>query len=584
MSKYIFEISWEVANKVGGIYTVLASKAKFLKDFYGRNYFVIGPFIEGKSEIDFKILPLPAEFKSISEELKNKQINLYYGEWLIEGFPNGFLLDFKKGLEEINSIKYDLWHNFGIDSLKTGNDYNEPVAWSKSVAEFIKLISQDSKFQNSIFHFHEWLSGAALLLNSFIKQKKVFTTHATVLGRTIAGAGIDFWPEISTIDPLKTAYQFNVEAKHLIEKNSAKFCDILTTVSNITSVEVECFLSRKVDKILPNGIDLDKFPTFEEISMAHQKNKESILKLILYMFSPYSEKACPTRNSLIFFISGRKEIKNKGFDVTIKSLGYLNQLLKTKSLDINIYTFIFVPDKIIDVNHDLLDNLTTYKGLEDYLSEIQDEIHSRLLHTLIHHKELDANKLIDKNELLEIQKILNKIKKENTPPVSTHILPKENEFLSLIEQANLKNQPEDKVKIILYPIYLSSTDGFLNLNYYEAINGSHLGIFPSFYEPWGYTPLETLAAGVMAITTDLTGFSSYIQENELLSKEAPGLFIVQRKNKSEHEVINDLVKKLFKIATMSRSERIQNKYEARRLASHFDWKDLIKKYLEVYEG
>jgi len=583
MSKYIFEISWEIANKVGGIYTVLASKAKFLKDIYGRNYFVIGPFIEGKSEIDFKILPLPDEFKNVYERLKDKQINLYYGEWLVEGYPNGFLLDFKKSLQEINSLKYDLWHNFGIDSLRTGIDYDEPVAWSKSVAEFIKLISQDPKFENSIFHFHEWLSGVALLLNNSIKQKKVFTTHATVLGRAIAGAGIDFWPEISNLDPLKTAYQFNVEAKHLIEKNSAKFCDVLTTVSNITSLEVECFLSRKVDKILPNGIDLGKFPTFEEISMSHQKNKEAILKFILYMFSPYSEKSCPTRNSLIFFISGRKEIKNKGFDIAIKSLGYLNQILKTKSIETNIYTFIFVPDQIIDVNHDLLENLTTYKALEDYLFELQDEIQSRLLHTLIHKKEIDSNKLIDKNELLEIQKILNKIRKETTPPVSTHILSKDNEFLNLLEKAELKNQADDKVKVILYPIYLSSTDGFLNLNYHEAVNGSHLGIFPSFYEPWGYTPLETLAAGVMAITTDLTGFSSYIQENKLLSKENPGLFIIKRKNKSEKEIINDLVNKLFKIVTMSRSERIQNKYEARRLASYFDWKDLIKKYLEVYE-
>jgi glycogen(starch) synthase len=582
MSKYIFEISWEIANKVGGIYTVLSTKAKYVREVYPKNYFVIGPYLGAKSQSEFRILKEPLEFKEIIENLNNQGIIVYFGEWLVEGYPYGFLIDFQKFLHEINSIKYDLWQNFGVDSLRTGQDYNEPVAWSKAVSEFIKELIKKEEFQNSIFHFHEWLSGVALLFIKDLPQKKIFTTHATILGRTLAASGINFWEELSTIDPLKKAYDFSIEAKYLIEKNSAKFSDTFTTISNITALEAEAFLKRKVDAILPNGIDLSKFPTFEEISSAHRRNKESILKFILYFLSPYYHKHCPVRNSLIFFLSGRKEIKNKGFDIAILALGKLNKLLKEKNIDINIYTFIFVPDNFVDIDHTLMENLITYKGLEDYLEELSQEINSRLLHSFIHQRQIEAAKLFKKEEILEIQRILKKIKRENKIPLSTHLFSENNEFLNLFKEAELTNSEEDKVKVIFYPIYLSSTDGFLNLNYYDAINGSHLGIFPSFYEPWGYTPLETLSTGVMAITTDLTGFASYIEEKNLLNKETPGLFIIRRKNKKDWEVINDLALILFKIATMSRGKRVQNKYEARRLASYFDWEKLIENYFQLY--
>jgi len=584
MSKYIFEISWEVANKVGGIYTVLSNKAKYLKDFYGKNYFVIGPYLGAKSQGDFRILSAPKEFEEIIDNLQKQGIIVYYGEWLVEGFPQGFLIDFQKFLHEINSLKYELWQKFAIDSLRTGKDYDEPIAWSKTVSLFIKELLKKENFQNSIFHFHEWLAGAGLLFVCDIKQKKIFTTHATILGRSLSAAGVNFWSEISTLDPLKLAYDFHIEAKYLVEKNSAKFADIFTTVSNITAFEAECLLKRKVDAVLPNGIDLSKFPTFEEIATQHRKNRNLILEFLLYFFSPYLTRSCPVRNSLIFFLSGRKEIRNKGFDVALLALGKLNQILKEKNININIYVFIFVPDEIIDINHNTMDNLITYKGLENYLDELRDEIKSRLLHSLIHQRPISGEKLLNQDEILEIQKILGKIKKEKQIPLSTHIMKSDNEFFQLFNQAGLLNKEEDKVKVIFYPIYLSSTDGFLNLNYYEAINGSHLGIFPSLYEPWGYTPLETLAAGVMAITTDLTGFASYIEEKKLLTKETPGIWIIKRKNKSDEEVIQELTEVLFKITTMERSERIQNKYEARRLASHFDWKELVKNYINLYES
>ncbi|MER3406839.1 MAG: hypothetical protein C4278_00180 [Patescibacteria group bacterium] len=583
MSKYLFEISWEVANKIGGIYTVISSKAKYVKNKFGDRYFVIGPYLGAKNEQEFHFLPIPSKFENLVNNLANKGINVYYGEWLIEGRPNGFLIDFRKYLYEVNSLKYDLWIKFQIDSLRTGPDYDEPLCWSKAVSDFIEELLKDNEYKGSIFHFHEWLSGFAILFTLNLPIIKIFTTHATVLGRTLSGNNILFWDNLPNIDPEKEAYRFGVEAKHLVEKNSAKYADYVTTVSKITAEEVEYFLKRKVDFILPNGIVLTRFPTFEEISNLHRKNKSALLEFILYFFSPYYKSSCPIKNSFIFFTSGRKEIINKGFDITILALGELNKKLKKENANFNIYFFIFVPDNFIDINQEILNNLIAYRSLEEYLSNISSEINSRLLHSLIHGKDLETKEIFSSEELLEIQRILKKLKSSSRAPVSTHIFPPENEFLKLLNQAELKNNEDDVVKVIFYPIYLNPADGFLNLNYYDAINGSHLGIFPSYYEPWGYTPLETLSAGVMTITSDLTGFANYLEEKKLINPNYPGIWILKRKNRPQEDVIKDLVNYLYNIVKMDRSQRIQNKFEARMIASYFDWSKIIENYFHLYD-
>ena len=584
MSKYLFEVSWEVANKVGGIYTVLSSKAKYIKEKYGNNYFLIGPYLGAKTENEFHFLQPPSLFGEIISSLQSKGVMVYYGEWLIEGRPQVFLIDFQKYLSEVNYLKYELWVKFGIDSLRTGDDYNYPLAWSRAVSDFFEELTKREEFKNSLVHFHEWLSGFALLFSLNFPLIKIFMTHATVLGRSLAESNFNFWERLTTLDPLNLAYQYQIEAKHLVEKNSAEKADYFVTVSSVVKDEAEAFLKRKVDFLLPNGFDISRFPTFEEISSQHRKNKQAILEFLLYFFSPYYKHSCPVKNSFIFFTSGRKEIRNKGFDVLLKALGLLNKKLKSENSEKNIFFFIFVPDEIKDVNHEVLNNLMVYRGLEEYLNNLKNEIDARLLHAVIHQKfQVETSDLFSREEILEIQRILNQIKKSDRAPLSTHLLPENNDFVRILTNEGLLNREEDKVKVILYPVYLHSADGFLNLNYYDAINGCHLGVFPSYYEPWGYTPLETLAAGVMAITSDLTGFANYLEEKRLLKRDYPGLWILKRKNRRDEEVIQDLADLMLRIIKMERIERIQNKYEARVLASHFNWQEMIKNYLELYD-
>lgn len=289
------------------------------------------------------------------------------------------------------------------------------------------------------------------------------------------------------------------------------------------------------------------------------------------------------RNAFLVFTSGRKEIQNKGFDITIKTMGKVNQIMKQNGIIKPVYFFILVPSLVVDVDHEILENLNTYRSLEDFLTEMNNEIIARLLHVLIHEEKLSFDKFFDESERLQILNIVRKVKRNKPAPLATHILPPDDEILQLCRSAGLTNKEEDPVKVVIYPVYLSPADGFLNMNYYDAINGFHLGVFPSFYEPWGYTPLETLAVGVMTITSDLAGFGNYVAKKRFLDANNPGLWILNRRGKEENEVIEELAQNLINIIMMSRKERVQNKYEARKLAGYFDWKEMYQNYLTLYD-
>jgi glycogen(starch) synthase len=578
MEPILIEISWEVANKVGGIYTVLKEKARYIQEKFKNNYYLIGPFLPNKSFSDFSALPIPYEFEPIIDEVKKFGIDVYYGEWLIESRPKCFLIDYTRFLENINNLKYELWAKYRIDSLRTGDDYNHPIAWCKAVSIFLKCFL-DKVPNKIILHLHEWLSGSVILFEN-LQTPSIFTTHATVLGRSMAESGLEFWEHLSIMNPDEEAYKFAVEAKHMVEKMSARKATFFTVISRVLAIEAEHILGRKPDFILPNGIDISKFPTIEEISYAHRVNREIIREFILYFFSPYYR--VELKNSLFYFISGRKEIKNKGIDIFIRSLSELNK--KLTDSDPNIFAFIFVPSEVIDVDHSIFHNLTVYRNLEEKIEDLVPEIKSRLVHFLIHKEKISSETLFSKEEFLEIQKIIKQLKTDSKFPISTHILNPQDEILQLLLSVGLDNRPENKVKVIYYPIYLHRGDGFLNLDYNEAIIGCHVGVFPSFYEPWGYTPLESAISGVITITTDLTGFSDYLQTITYFDKEYPGIYIIERKNKRGAEVVEELSEVLLKIARFSKAERVQNKLEARRLASLCSWDNLISNYFDLYSA
>ncbi len=578
----LFEVSWEVCNKVGGIYTVVKSKAAKMVEHYGSNYFLVGPYFASKAIAEFQE-EVPNEFcKAPFEELKKIGIICHFGKWLIEGSPFVILIDFVNYKHKTNDIKRELWDWYKIDSLRSQLDYDEPVVWAYTAGMLIEKLLNCYKDKKIVAQFHEWLSGAGLL---YIKKKNVkvatvFTTHATVLGRTLASSNIDLYNVWGKINPDNEVYKYNIEAKHLIEKNSAAFADVFTTVSEITGMEAEYLLKKKPDALLPNGLDISKFPTFEELAIKHRLQRDRIREFMLYYFFPYC--TFDPKETLIYFIAGRYEFHDKGIDIYIKALGRLNERLKQLKSKKTIIAFIWVPANFRNIRPELLENKTLYQDIKDALEEVIDDVEKNIIYSFVSNKKTTKENLFEDDFLTEMKIRVGRFVKKGSPPLLTHDLYDENDvILRTIISAGLRNEEQDPVKIVYYPIYLSGADGLLNLNYYEAMQGSHLGVFPSYYEPWGYTPLEAGALGVSSVTTDLAGFGRYFC-TECTQSDTPGIFVLKRLNKSDDDVVNQLVDVMFNFANLSKEDRTANKMQARKTASMADWKSFVNNYIEAH--
>ncbi|MBD3204485.1 hypothetical protein GF327_09415 [Candidatus Woesearchaeota archaeon] len=578
-----FEVSWEICNKVGGIYTVVSSKAVPTLKYYKNNYFPVGPYFKDKCFGEFEEQE-PAEFlKKVFSDLKQYGIDCHFGKWLIEGEPNTILVDFQGFLGSNDRIKAGLWETFKIDSLGTDfYDYDYPILWSTAVGMLISKVKQALKDKTVVAQFHEWLSGGGLL---YIKKNNVdvgtvFTTHATMLGRTLAGNHIDLYNELETIDPGKEAYKHKIQAKYLTERQCAKNADVFTTVSEITGMEATYLLGKKPDVLLPNGLDIDKFPTFEDASIKHKLLKRKMKEFLMHYFFPYY--TFDLDNTLMYFLAGRYEVRDKGIDVYIKALSRLNKMLIKNNSEKTIVAFIWVPAFAASIKKQILENKTYYEDIKDSIYDISNEIRDRIVYGLISKKDLDADFILGNNLLRETKKRIIRFSREGIPDICTHHLTEENnEVISLIKEQGLINNKYDKVKLIYYPIYLTGADSLLDLNYYEAIMSSHLGVFPSYYEPWGYTPLETGALGIASLTTDLAGFGRYIKKRDT-GKKNKGIFVLGRMDKTEEEVVIDLAEIMYRFSTYSKQDRIENKLKAKRIASMADWKNLIENYIHAH--
>jgi len=583
----LFEVSWEVCNKVGGINTVLKSKASQMVDYYSDGYYLVGPYFAKMASGELEETLPQGNWIKVASELKKQGIICHFGKWLVGGEPNVILLDFANSYSNLNEIKKNLWDWYKIDSLNVGHDYDEPITWNYAVFLLLQKVQEIFKGKN-LGQFHEWLSGVALL---YLKQNKipiptVFTTHATVLGRTLSSHNVDLYCKtknkyaLEVMDLEKEAYNYGVAAKHQVEKNSAQKSDVFTTVSEITGLEAKFILGRKPDVLLLNGLDINRFPTFEEISVKHGLQRDRIREFLLYYFLPYYD--LDLDNTLIYFIAGRYEFHDKGIDVFVESLGALNALMKENKSDKTVVAFIWVPAGIRGINTDLLENRTFYHDVRDSVDEHLPKFRRSLLSTLISQKKITGQSLFDEGLLMEMKRKVLKLKKKGVPALSTHQLENPNDIiLQTLKKVGLENKKQDKVKVIFYPIYLNGADGLLDLNYYECMQGAHLGVFPSFYEPWGYTPLEASALGVASVTTDLAGFGRYVKKKT--KGASPGIFVLDSMGISHENIVNQLTKIMYSYSKLTKHGRIKDKIAARKLAETADWNLLAKNYKKAHD-
>ena len=578
----VFEVSYEVCNKVGGIHTVIKSKARYLVEKYGHNYYLIGPAVN-KEEMsaEFEMIkdnPFQKEFK----ELEKEGIICYYGRWKIDGNPLTILIDYNKLWEKKNEIKYMFWDKWKIDSLRAGSDFEDPLLFSYASAKLLEKIAT----KKDVLHFHEWLTGGALLILGEKGYKTIFTTHATMLGRVMANYVDNFniliknYRERNETLSNKFAYDYGIEAKHLMEKTAVNHATVFTTVSDVTKEECMAIHGREADILLYNGLNVERFPSIEELAYHHKQNKEKIFEFLRAMLYPYYDLEI-TRKDRVIFIAGRYEFKNKGIDLFIDALGRVNKELKQQNYKGNVFAFFFIPTAIRGEKRKIVENVLLYHFLKTHIKKKIDISLPKVINAMFFGKDIKPEQYDDE----EIRNIISKIKnnKYETLPLTAFEL-KYPEDKDLIIQAfkknELLNRKEDRVKVIFYPAYLSPSDRLLNMSYYDVVRGASIGIFPSLYEPWGYTPVEAIANGTIAITSSTTGFAKY-----LLNKKSSfnGIYIIEREKKTYKESVEELAKILKKLVLMSKREIAQEKYLGKELSYEFGWSNFIKYYFKAHE-
>jgi len=619
----LFEIAWEVANKVGGIYTVIKSKTPVTATEYGERYCLIGPLSWKTAPMEVEeITEIPSEpLKGTLDSMRENGVRFLYGRWLIEGAPAVILFDINSCRNRMDEWKGDLYKISGIPSPADDFETNDAIVFGYIVAWFLgefsyRLYSKknrvptDMQLSNThqlsshhqlihpvnikpsvystyhvsnrpliIAHFHEWLAGVALVL---IRKRNldiatIFTTHATLLGRYLCAGDVDFYNNLKYFDVDSESGKRQIYHRYCIERGAAHCADVFTTVSHITGFESEWLLKRKPDGVLPNGLNVVKFSAIHEFQNLHARSKEKINEFIRGHF--YGHFDFDLDNTLYFFTAGRYEYRNKGVDMYIESLARLNYKLKQSNSNMTVVAFIIMPAATHSFTVDALKGQAVMKQLRQTVADMQESIGKRILASAARGSLPDPSSLLSDEELIVLKRRIYALKRDSLPPVVTHNMADDahDPILNHIRRVRLFNAPSDRVKIIFHPEFLNSNNPLLSLDYEEFVRGCHLGVFPSYYEPWGYTPAECTVMGVPSITTNLSGFGCFMEEM-ITHPNDYGIYIVDRRMRGIEESVQQLTDFMFDFSQKSRRQRINQRNRTERLSDLLDWKRMGIEY------
>ncbi len=528
---YLFEVSWEVCNKVGGINTVLKTKTSQAVDYFNDKYILIGPDVGNNPEFEETDEEFWAEIKRQAFE---RGLACRCGRWAADGRPRVVLVNHNNKYQT-DRLLFELWQDYGVDSMTGGWDYIEPVLFSTAAGEMIEIIYRQvsEEEEAAVAQFHEWMTGAGML---YVKKHvpeiaTVLTTHATMLGRSLAGSGADIYSNIEEISPSIMAAKMNIIAKHSLETVSARESDCFTTVSDITAGEAAHFLQRLPDLVLPNGMNIG---TVLDCSK-HRDIVDERRRTLIEFASKFLQEELNPDNVKLFLISGRYEFRNKGIDLFLESLKKINDTLKeTKS-----------EKKIVAI----LSVIGGHLGISNETRQIIQGVD---------------------------------VQRSGISRICTHQLrdPQYDPIWNMCNQLGLNNYQEDHVKIIFMPVYLDGYDGLLNMPYYDVISGCDLGVFPSYYEPWGYTPLESASYCVPTVTTDLAGFGIWVKKH--FENNNKGVIILEYRDRSHEQIVECLKNHIHNLLEWSDEEMDEQRIQARHIAEKTDWKEFYRFYLQAY--
>lgn len=533
---YIFESSWEVCNKVGGIYTVLSTKAKTLQTKLNDKIIFIGPDIWNEA--------LPVDFledKSLFEEWKNKvgmtgELKVKVGRWDVPGNPPVILVDFKPFFAEKDALYYSMWEQFRVDSLHAYGDYDESCIFAYAVGKVVE----------SFYHFYqledkkvaallnEWMLGMAALYiqKQLPKVATLFTTHATSIGRSIAGNNKALYAYMDGYNGDQMAAELNMEAKHSIEKQAAHHVDCFTTVSDITARECKQLLDKEPDIVTPNGFEPNFVPAKLEYTKKRAEARKALInmaeKLLGYTIDP---------DVLLVSTSGRYEYRNKGIDVFIEAM---NRVRTSGRLQRETIAFILVPAWVKEVRADLKMAIET--NYENHLP-MQCPFITHWLHQM-----------------------------------------QDDKVINYIGSAGFQNSKDEKLKIIFVPCYLNGKDGILDKTYYDILIGMDATVYPSYYEPWGYTPLESIAFGIPTVTTNLAGFGMWAKKAGVSGEDlSEGVAVIDRTDFNYFEVADAIMEQILSLSGKTEKERQQIKKNCLALSGKAEWNKFITYYFEAFD-
>lgn len=585
----LVEVAWEVCNQVGGIYTVIRSKVPAVMENWSGRYCLIGPYVNKNIQAELEPLEDSADiFGLAAASLKKKGYDIIYAEWLITGKPRVVLLN-PKAIEEkaMAVIKYLLWKNHNIRVAENNDLINQVIGFAYLtklfIDELVRLVGDD---KTVLAHFHEWMAGLPILdiKRDSMPVKTIFTTHATQIGRHLAINSPLFYAHLPFFRWEDEAKKFGVETEASIEYGCAQSCDIMTTVSDVTARECKHLLKRTPDVILPNGLNIQRFEALHEFQNLHSQHKEQIHEFVMgHFFNSYS---FDLNNTLYFFTSGRYEYKNKGYDLTLEALVHLNHQLKLEKSDLTVVMFFVTKRDFYSIKPEVLQSRAMMEEIRQTCEAIQKQIGKRLFFestTRQDHRLPEMNDFVDEYWKLRYRRTIQSWKCTRMPLPVTHKLVNEeqDEILQFLLRRDLLNRKEDKVKIVYHPDFINSTSPLFGMDYGQFVRGCHLGIFPSYYEPWGYTPLECMASGVPAVTSDLSGFGDYLMRN-MPDHEKGGMFVVERGKRTFDWSAKQLAAFLYKFLQQDRRSRIMQRNNVENYSSAFDWENLIKHYDEAY--
>ena len=525
----IFETSWEVCNKVGGIYTVLSSKYLSAEQNLGDRYIFIGPDVWTETSVNPDFTEDKNLYRPWVENAENNGLRIRVGRWNIPGNPVAVLVDFTPLFVQKDKIFASLWESYHLDSISGGWDYIEPALFGYAAGKVVESFHDFylTVDDNVIAHFHEWMTGAGIL---YLKEQApqigtVFTTHATTLGRSISSNNLPLYSRLQEINPTEKARKIGVFAKQSLEHQAAQHADSFTTVSSITAMECAQFLGRDPEPITPNGFSNAFVP--DSLAKKSKAARASIIKASEAILNQKIKK-----DAFFILTSGRYEFRNKGLDIFIDALAGLENTNKKRQ----IVAVIAVPGH--------------HTGPR---KEVQDRLG---------HPDFSAPK---------------------TGAYLSHVLfdPFNDQVIKRLSEKGLNNAPEGRIKVIFAPVYLDGNDGIFNLPYYDFLSAFDLTVFPSFYEPWGYTPMESIAFGIPTVTTTLAGFGAWVNAHIEAPKNT--VTVIHRDESNEASCIAETTRTIENISGLTAEELNGVKKESKKLIEHFLWENLISRYFEAYE-